>query len=293
MRTKIEIRGVSKSFGEGAGALRVVEDVSFAVGDGEFVAIVGPSGCGKSTLMNLAAGFLRPDRGTVQVDGALQTGPSAKGILISQYGSVFPWRTVRQNLMFGLAGRSARERAELADHYAALVGLGGFEDRYAHELSGGMLKRVELARALAVKPEILFMDEPFSALDALMSLRLRGELLRILSEERHTVLLITHDVEEAVHLADRVLVLSPRPARIQASFEVRLPHPRRLASPEVQALRAAILRELGAERAEAEAQSAPALRSASPARYDADVVIAGGGPAGAILGAYLARAGID
>src|SRR5262245_29043105 len=293
MRTKIEVRDVSKDFATEKGVLRVVERVGFTVGDGEFVAIVGPSGCGKSTLMNIAAGFVRPDQGSVSIDGAEVRAPGAKAILISQQGSVFPWLTVRENLMFGLDGRERRERAALADHYAAIVGLTGFEKSYPHQLSGGMVKRVELARALVVKPEILFMDEPFSALDALLSLRMRGELLRILSEERHTVLLITHDVEEAVHLADRVLVLSPRPARIQASFEVRLPHPRQLSSPEVQALRAAILRELGAERAEAEAQSAPALRSASPARYDADVVIAGGGPAGAILGAYLARAGID
>ena len=141
--------------------------------------------------------------------------------------------------------RALLDRAGLADHYAALVGLRGFEKSYPHELSGGMLKRVELARALVVKPEILYMDEPFSTLDALMNLRMRNELLRILAEERHTVLLITHDVEEAIHLADRVLVLSPRPTRIQASFEVKLPHPRRLASQEVQALRVAVLGELG------------------------------------------------
>jgi ABC-type nitrate/sulfonate/bicarbonate transport system ATPase subunit len=128
------------------------------------------------------------------------------------------------------------------------VGLKGFEHSYPHELSGGMLKRVELARALVVKPELLYMDEPFSALDALMSLRMRGELLRILSEERHTVVLITHDVEEAIHLADRVLVLSPRPTKIQASFDVKLPHPRNLMGPEVQALRLAVLRELGVGR---------------------------------------------
>ncbi len=126
-----------------------------------------------------------------------------------------------------------------------LVGLKGFEDNYPHELSGGMLKRAEIARALVVKPEILYMDEPFSALDALMSLRMQNELLRILAKEKHTVMLITHDVEEAIHLADRILVLSPRPARIQASFNVTLPHPRRVSSPEAQALRVAILKELG------------------------------------------------
>ena len=249
MPTKLEVRGVSKSFAGEGGPLHVIDGLSFAVDDGEFVAIVGPSGCGKSTLLNIIAGFVKPDRGSVVVDGVERTRPTSKGILISQHGSVFPWLTVRRNLMFGLNGH-ARERgkAELADHYAALVGLKGFERSYPHELSGGMLKRVELARALVVKPELLYMDEPFSALDALMSLRMRAELLRILGEERHTVVLITHDVEEAIHLADRVLVLSPRPTTIQASFDVKLPHPRNLMSPEVQELRLAVLRELGVGR---------------------------------------------
>ena len=195
--------------------------------------------------MNIIAGFERPDSGEVRVDGAPLDGPSPKGIVISQHGSVFPWLTVQQNLMFGLNGNGHGDKVALADHYAAMVGLKGFEAAYPHELSGGMLKRVELARAFVVKPEILYMDEPFSALDALMNLRMRTELLRILSEERHTVLLITHDVEEAFYMADRILVLSPRPTTIQASFEVTMPHPRRLASPEAQDLREAILKELG------------------------------------------------
>src|SRR5262245_52134258 len=250
MHTKIEVKDVAKSFLTPEGPLRVVEEATLSVADGEFVALIGPSGCGKSTLMNMIAGFVRPDRGSIVIDGRERGRPSAQGILISQHGSVFPWLTVRENLMFGLDGRPAPEKAALADHYAALVGLEGFERSYPHELSGGMLKRVELARALVVKPEILFMDEPFSALDALMNLRMRGELLRILSEERHTVLLITHDVEEAVHLADRILVLTPRPARIQATFDVTLAHPRRLTSPEVQELRVAILRELGVDRSQ-------------------------------------------
>jgi ABC-type nitrate/sulfonate/bicarbonate transport system ATPase subunit len=242
---KIRVEDVHKNFA----ALPVIGGVSFEVADGEFVAIVGPSGCGKSTLMNVIAGFEKPDSGAVRIDGAPMAGPSPRGIVISQHGSVFPWLTVQQNLMFGLHGEKhdsgPAERAALADHYAAMVGLKGFEGHYPHELSGGMLKRVELARAFIVKPEILYLDEPFSALDALMNLRMRNELLRILDEERHTVLLITHDVDEAIYMADRILVLSPRPATIQASFEVSLPHPRRLASPEAEALREAILKELG------------------------------------------------
>src|SRR5499425_2104633 len=245
MRTKIEIRALKKSFASDKGALPVVDDVSFTVRDGEFVAIVGPSGCGKSTLLNMMAGFVRPDTGEVVIDGAPRTRPDARGILISQQGSVFPWLTVRENLMFGLNGHAHANKLEIADRYADIVGLKGFEESYPHELSGGMLKRAELARALVVKPEILFMDEPFSALDALMSLRMRNELLRILAKERHTVMLITHDVEEAIHIADRVLVLTPRPARLQASFDVKIPRPRKLTSPEVQELRVAILRELG------------------------------------------------
>ncbi len=248
MPTKVDVAGLRKSFATDKGVLPVVDGVSLQVADGEFIAIVGPSGCGKSTLMRMIAGFIAPDAGSVAIDGTIRTAPSPQGILISQHGSVFPWLTVQQNLMFGLTAlRSDGEKAAIADHYAEIVGLKGFEDSYPHELSGGMLKRVELARALAVKPAILYMDEPFSALDALMSLRMRNELLRILGQERHTVLLITHDVEEAIHLADRILVLSPRPTRIQASFEVNLPHPRRLTSPEVQQLRTAVLKELGVE----------------------------------------------
>jgi ABC-type nitrate/sulfonate/bicarbonate transport system ATPase subunit len=244
---KIVVEGVKKSFPSNKGTLPVIDGVSFSVADGEFVAIVGPSGCGKSTLLNIIAGFYKPDEGSVRVDGAVLDGPSPKGIVISQHGSVFPWLTVQQNLMFGLNDRHGADKEALADHYAAMVGLKGFEKSYPHELSGGMLKRVELARALVVKPEILYMDEPFSALDALMNLRMRNELLRILAEERHTVLLITHDVEEAVHMADRIMVLGPRPTTIQAIFDVPFQHPRKLSSPEVQALRETILRELGVE----------------------------------------------
>ena len=238
---KIVIDGVSKNFG----ALPVIAGVSFDVRDGEFVAIVGPSGCGKSTLLNLISGFERPDRGAIRIDGAELAGPSRNGIMISQHGSVFPWLTVHENLMFGLSATHYGDKEELADRYIAMVGLNGFEEAYPHELSGGMLKRVELARALVVKPEILYMDEPFSALDALMSLRMQTELRRILDEERHTVLLITHDVEEAIYLADRILVLTPRPAMLQTTFHVDLPHPRKLSSPEAQSLREAILKELG------------------------------------------------
>jgi len=244
---KIVVDRVAKSFATDQGTLRVLDEISLSVGDGETVAIVGPSGCGKSTLMSIIAGFEPPDTGSVRVDGREQRTPSARGILISQNGSVFPWLTVQQNLMFGLNGLALEEKKRLADHYAEMVGLKGFETRYPHELSGGMIKRAELARALVVKPEILYMDEPFSALDALLHLRMRNELLRILAQERHTVVLITHDVEEAIHLANRVIVLSTRPTTIKATFDVPFAHPRKLLSAPLQALRTAILRELGVD----------------------------------------------
>ena len=243
---KIQVQNVRKAFDADKGRLEVIADLNFDVRDGEFVAIVGPSGCGKTTLMNIMSGFLAPDSGAVLVDGKPRERPNAKGVLITQQGSVFPWLTVKQNLLFGLPDELPNREA-LADEYAALVGLKGFENNYPHELSGGMLKRAEIARALVVKPEILYMDEPFSALDALMSLRMQNELLRILTKEKHTVMLITHDVEEAIHMADRILVLSPRPTRIQASFDVPFAHPRKLSSPQAQALRVAILKELGVE----------------------------------------------
>jgi ABC-type nitrate/sulfonate/bicarbonate transport system ATPase subunit len=242
---KIVVEGITKSYAKDGGRLNVIGRMSFVVEDGKTIAIVGPSGCGKSTLVRIIAGFDRPDEGAVLVDGAPQRGPSPKGIVISQQGSVFPWLTVQENLMFGLHQGTDEEKVAQANRYIELVGLKGFEKSYPHELSGGMLKRVEMARALVVKPEILYMDEPFSALDALMNLRVRTELLRILQKERHTVVLITHDIEEAIHLADRILVLSARPTTIQSTFDVPFPHPRRLTGPECQSLKDSILREIG------------------------------------------------
>jgi ABC-type nitrate/sulfonate/bicarbonate transport system ATPase subunit len=245
MAVKIVIDDIRKSFNKGGATLPVVGGITLDIEDGEFVAIVGPSGCGKSTLMKMISGFEHPDSGEVRIDGERLLRPGPKGIVISQHGSVFPWLTVQENLMFGLNEGERAAKARLADHYAEMVGLKGFENAYPRELSGGMLKRVEIARALVVKPEILYMDEPFSALDALMNLRMRNELLRILQEERHTVVLITHDVEEALYLADRIVVLAPRPTRVQASFAVTQAHPRKVSSPELQEMKDAILGELG------------------------------------------------
>ena len=245
LQPKLKIDDVSKAFVTDKGVLPVVQGFSLSVAEGEFVAIVGPSGCGKSTLMNIISGFARADSGAVFVDGVARSGPSSKGIVISQQGSVFPWLTVQQNVLFGLIEGSHDEKLALTAHYIAIVGLEGFENSYPYELSGGMLKRVEIARALVVKPETIYMDEPFSGLDALASLRMRGELRRILEKEHHTVLLVTHDVEEAIHLADRILVLSSRPTTIQTVFDVPWSHPRKLSSPEAQSLKESILSELG------------------------------------------------
>jgi ABC-type nitrate/sulfonate/bicarbonate transport system ATPase subunit len=233
----------------GNGSLSVLEGVDFTVAEGEFVAIIGPSGCGKSTLLNILAGFDRPDRGAAALDGVPVSGPSSKGILIFQTGSIFPWLTVQRNLMFGLNGLPRSEKRRLADHYAELVELKGFEQVFPSQLSGGMRQQLEVARALMVRPEVLYMHEPFGSLAALTRLQMRIELLRILSRQRHTVLLVAHDVEEALHLADRILLLSARPARIQSVVDVPFAHPRKLSNPAVVELKEQLLRELGVEAA--------------------------------------------
>jgi len=247
MLAKIVVKNLQKSFMTKDGPLAVLGGLEFDIAEGEFVALVGPSGCGKTTLLNQIAGFDRPDCGEVSVDGKSVTGPSRNGIVISQQGSVFPWATVRHNLMFALNGEAKQEKLKLADYYADLVGLKGFEDAFPYQISGGMLKRVEVARALAAKSDIIYMDEPFAALDALTRFRMRLELLRILERERHTVLLVTHDVEEAIHLADRILILSSRPTKIESILQVPFPHPRKLTSREVIELKEQILRQLGVE----------------------------------------------
>jgi ABC-type nitrate/sulfonate/bicarbonate transport system ATPase subunit len=248
MGTKIAVTDLWKVYPTRRnGSLSVLEGIAFSVTEGEFVAIIGPSGCGKSTLLNILAGFDRPDRGAVTLDGEPVSGPTPKGIFIFQNGSIFPWLTVQRNLMFGLNGLPKAEKRRLADRYAELVGLKGFEQVFPSQLSGGMRQRLEVARALMVEPEVLYMDEPFGSLDALTRLQMRIEFLRILSRQGHTVLLVTHDVEEALHLADRILLLSPRPARIQSVVEVPFPHPRRLSHPAVVELKERILRELGVE----------------------------------------------
>jgi ABC-type nitrate/sulfonate/bicarbonate transport system ATPase subunit len=242
---KVRIRGLSKSFHPNGHEVRVLENIDLDVCDGELVCILGPSGCGKSTLLNLVGGFLKPSSGEISIDGTSVREPDPRRIFVFQERGVFPWLTVEGNIGFGLASLSPKEKADRIAHYVRLVGLEGFEKAYPQELSGGMKQRVEVARALAVNPDVLYLDEPFGALDSITRLVMRGELLRIWEAEKKTILFVTHDIDESVQLADRVVVLSARPGSIRRIVEVDLPHPRDLSSPRYLALRDSILEEIG------------------------------------------------
>jgi ABC-type nitrate/sulfonate/bicarbonate transport system ATPase subunit len=228
----IEVRDLWMSFpGKQAGEqIHVLERVNLEVKEGEFVCIVGPSGCGKSTLLNIVGGFLHQTRGEAIVEGQPVNGPDPRRIFVFQENGVFPWLTVQENIGFGLLQKNAGERARTVAHYIEMVGLTGFERAYPRELSGGMRQRVEIARALAANPEVIHMDEPFGALDFITRLKMRSDLMRIWQSEGKTILFVTHDIEEAVQLADRVLVMSQRPATIQTIVPVDLPRPRDLDS---------------------------------------------------------------
>jgi NitT/TauT family transport system ATP-binding protein len=224
----IEVRGVRMQFAGKTAPIPVLESIDLQVFRGEFVCIVGPSGCGKSTLLNIIAGFLRPSGGEVLINGAPVVGPDPQRIFVFQENGVFPWLTVEQNIGFGLDRLSQSERAPIVQRYVDMVGLTKFEKLYPRELSGGMRQRVEIARALAANPDIIYMDEPFGALDFLTRLKMRTDLTRIWQEERKTILFVTHDIEESVQLADRVIVLSPRPGKIQKDLPIELVRPRDL-----------------------------------------------------------------
>jgi ABC-type nitrate/sulfonate/bicarbonate transport system ATPase subunit len=246
MSVDLDVRDVWKSYPRhGGGVLPVLEGISFTVSRHELVALVGPSGCGKSTLLDLLAGFQRPDRGSILFGGEAVADPSPKGILITQSGSVFPWISARRNLTFVMNGIPAEEKARRASHYLELVGLQEFASAFPYQLSGGMVQRLELARALVVKPDALYMDEPFGSLDALTRLRMRQELLQIRRDEPQTTVLVTHDVDEAIALADRIFVLSERPMRIKQVIEVDIEHPRSMADPRAVAFKDFILHQLG------------------------------------------------
>lgn len=225
--------------------LPVLEDINLDVQNGEFVCLVGPSGCGKSTLLNAMAGFLSPTSGSVSIDGEIVMGPDPRRILVFQERGVFPWLTVEGNIGFGLSKLSRAERTQRIAHYVKTVRLEGFENSYPSDLSGGMKQRLQVARALAVNPDILFLDEPFGALDSITRVIMRGELLRIWQTERRTIFFVTHDIDEAVQLADRVVVLSSRPAQIKDILTIDLPHPRNISSSRYLELRDELLKQIG------------------------------------------------
>jgi len=208
-----------------------VSDVSLAVEDGEFLAIVGPSGCGKTTLLNIVAGLLPYEEGTVSIDGKRVNGPGVDRAVVFQHSSLLPWRTISGNVRYGMEMQRRFDEAtmrERAEHFVKMVGLNGFERHFPNELSGGMQQRVNLARALAADPKVMLMDEPFAALDAQTREFMQAELLKIWSQDRKTVLFITHQINEAVYLADRVAVMSARPGRLKGVFKIPFGRPRTL-----------------------------------------------------------------
>jgi ABC-type nitrate/sulfonate/bicarbonate transport system ATPase subunit len=246
---RIAVRGARKSFRTRKGVVPVLDGITLEVRDGEFVAIVGPSGCGKTTLLNCIAGFEGIDSGAIEVDGEPVRGPSPKRVFVFQEPGIFPWLSVTDNIAFGLPVRMpAAEREARVQRYIELVGLGGFERAFPSQLSGGMKQRVEYARALAVEPDVLYLDEPFGALDALTRLEMRREIVRIWQATGKTCLLVTHDVEEACELADRIAVMSQRPAVLREIIANPNPHPRDPDQPALRALRQRIFDTMGVER---------------------------------------------
>jgi NitT/TauT family transport system ATP-binding protein len=225
---RVVVDGVTKTYADRDGQpVRALDGIDLAVESEEFVAVLGPSGCGKSTLLNLIAGLLAPTGGAIWLEGDVARGRTPTAMVFQEF-ALFPWRTVQTNVEFGLeeAGVPAAERARRAARCIALTGLDGFETRYPHQLSGGMRQRVGIARALAVEPAVLLMDEPFSALDAQTRQLMQEELLGIWERTRQTIVYVTHNIHEAVYMADRVVVLSRRPGRVLAEVKIELERPR-------------------------------------------------------------------
>jgi len=227
---RLRFEDVGVDFPTAAGPMRVVDGVDLEVRQGEFVSIIGPSGCGKTTLLNIVGGFVKPTRGQVLLDHEPIKGPGPdRGVIFQEYG-VFPWLTVRGNIEFGLGlranGRHAGQRAEIVERYLTLMGLKDFANHHPKHLSGGMRQRLALARAYAVQPEFLLMDEPFGALDAQTRTAMQDLLLHVLATEGKTVLLITHSVDEAIYLSSRIVVVTARPARVRTIIDVPFAYPR-------------------------------------------------------------------
>lgn len=239
---KIALDHVGFSFdgGRGQAPIQVLKECCYDVRRGSFICIIGPSGCGKSTLLRIIAGYLAATEGRVLVDGTVVTGPGSDRLMVFQQSSLFPWYTAAQNVAFGLsltAHHTPRVvRSKRVDELLAVVGLSGFGSRFPHELSGGMRQRVEIARALAVDPDILLMDEPLGALDALTRLGMQQEILKIWNQTKKTIVFVTHDIGEAVILGDEIIVMTGRPATIREIVQVDLPRPRTRENPEVVAV---------------------------------------------------------
>ena len=235
-RAKLVVEGVSKRFQSSRATVDALDNVSLAVADGEFVCLIGSSGCGKSTLLDIMAGLTKPDSGQVAADGQPVQGPGRQRLVMFQESALFPWLDAFGNVMFGLKLKpdlTNAQRREIAEHYLRLVGLEKFRHAHVHELSGGMKQRVALARSLAPDPQVLLMDEPFAALDALTRDQLYDDIQRIWQESRKTIVFVTHNVREAVCLGDRVVLMAAGPGRIARVFDIPLPRPRDINSPEL------------------------------------------------------------
>jgi NitT/TauT family transport system ATP-binding protein len=224
----LEVDGVSVEFKTKRGGLEVLGNVSTTVPEGEFCCVVGPSGCGKSTLLRIIDGLLPPSSGSVRIRGREVTGPSLDVGFVFQQFNLLPWRTVRSNVLFGLESKRVpkSQQGDIVDDWLSVVGLAGFEDHYPRQLSGGMQQRVSLARALAIEPELLLMDEPFGSLDAQTRMIMQEELLRIWERDKRTIVFVTHDIDEAIFMGDRILVMGRRPGRFIHEVKVKFDRPR-------------------------------------------------------------------
>ena len=231
----VQVQNVTKVHGAGAESVQALKNVSFSQGLHEFVCVVGPSGCGKTTLLNLIAGFEEPTSGFVGFAGAPITGPDARRAVVFQEHALFPWLTVKGNIQYGPKRRGIRgeELAAITERYVNLAGLTGFERKYPHQLSGGMRQRLGIVRALANSPQLLLMDEPFGSLDSLTRERMQDDLVLIWGDERKAIFFITHSIEEALKLGDRVIVMSSRPGRIIREFRLTKARPRHAEDPEI------------------------------------------------------------
>ncbi|HHV30323.1 ABC transporter ATP-binding protein [Acetivibrio mesophilus] len=240
---KLEIKNVKRTFVDVNGnEIVALNDASLTVNEGEFVSLVGPSGCGKSTLLRLIAGLDNPDLGEVLLDGTAILGPGYERGLVFQDPTLFPWLNVKNNVASGLIARKVynKKQNEVQD-YINLVGLTGFENSYPHQLSGGMAQRVALARALVNHPKVLLLDEPLGALDAFTRMQMQDEILRIWQERQITVVLVTHDIDEAIYMSDRIIIMTPRPGKIQEIINVEIGRPRRRNDPDFFRIRSKIL----------------------------------------------------